>query len=173
MSVLKVRQLYEWNEVTLALSDLVVGSTFKSPRLEVDESEALAFAKRFDPQPFHTDSAAAEDSLFKGLATSGWYTAAASFRLILDSGINLRGGIVGQRIKEMRWLSPLRPGDTLQVFTEVIDVTRSEKNPRQGTVTFKHVAVNGRQEPILEMRAVVLASDHDPVIPQFDWIVLL
>ncbi len=154
--------------MTLALSDLVVGSTFKSPRLEVDQSEVLAFATRFDPQPFHTDPVAAKESLFKGLSTSGWYTAAASFRLILESGINLHGGIVGQRIEEMRWLRPLRPGDTLQVLTEVIGVSRSEKNPRRGTVTFKHIAVNGREEPVLEMRAVVLASDPEPGIPQFE-----
>lgn len=73
--------------MTLSLSDLTVGMTFASPRIMIDEAEALAFAERFDPQPFHIDPEAARQSLFKGLATSGWFTAAATFRLILDSKI--------------------------------------------------------------------------------------
>lgn len=151
--------------MTLNLSNLTVGMTFASPRIMIDEAEALAFAERFDPQPFHIDPEAARQSLFKGLATSGWFTAAATFRLILDSKIDLAGGIVGQRIEELRWPRPLRPGDTLRVLTEVVAVQRSSKNPRRGTVVFKHQALNQDGETVLEMRAVVLASDPDSSIP--------
>ncbi|MGT2455370.1 MaoC/PaaZ C-terminal domain-containing protein [Cupriavidus basilensis] len=148
-------------DMTLSLSDLVLGTTFESPHMTVDAAEALAFAERFDPQPFHTNDEAARQSIFKGLATSGWYIAAAAFRLILDSGIELHGGIIGQRIEELRWLRPLRPGNTLRVVTEVMGVQRSEKNPRRGTVLLKHVALNQDNNPVLEMRVVVLASDFD------------
>ena len=147
--------------MALCLSDLIVGATFESPELTVDEGEAMAFAVRFDPQPFHLDPIAARQSLFKGLATSGWYTAAATFRLILDSKIDLLGGIVGQRIEEMRWLRPLRMGDRLRVVTEILSVQRSEKSPRRGSVVLKHVAINQNDETVLDMRAVVLATDPD------------
>lgn len=147
--------------MTLSLSDLAVGMIFESPIMTVDAAEAMAFAERFDPQPFHTNDDAARQSIFKGLATSGWYAAAAAFRLILESGIQLNGGIIGKRLEQLRWLRPLRPGNTLRVVTEVVEVQRSEKDPRQGTVLLKHVALNQDNDPVLEMHAVVLASDLD------------
>jgi acyl dehydratase len=144
------------------LSDLNVGDQFESPTLTVDKDEVLAFAQRFDPQPFHLDEVAARQSLFKGLAASGWHTAAMCFRLIHDSGLDLRGGIIGQKIEELRWPRPVRPGDRLRVVTTVADVRRSDKHPQRGIVVFDHVALNQHDEPVLHMRAQVLASDPAP-----------
>ncbi len=144
------------------LSDFKVGDRFESPSLRVEEAEALAFARRFDPQPFHIDEAAAQQSLFKGLAASGWLTACLCFRLIHDSGIGLRGGIVGQKIEELQWSRPVRPGDQLQVVSTVAEISRSPKNPHRGTVVFEHRAFNQHGEQVLLMRAHVLASDAAP-----------
>jgi acyl dehydratase len=144
------------------LSDLHVGDQFESPTVTVQEDEALAFARRFDPQPFHLDDAAAQQSLFKGLATSGWFTASLCFRLIHDSGMDLRGGIIGQRIEELRWPRPLRPGDRLRVRSTIAEVHRSAKHPLRGTVVFDHVALNQDDEPVFHMRSHVLASDPPP-----------
>lgn len=144
------------------LSDLNIGDRFESPTHTVEQEEALAFAQRFDPQPFHLDDAAARQSLFKGLAASGWHTASMCFRLIHDSGLDLRGGIIGQKIDELRWPRPVRPGDQLRVVTTVADIQRSSKHPLRGTVVFDHVALNQNDEPVLYMRAHVLANDPDP-----------
>ena len=144
------------------LSDFQVGDRFESPRVTVEEAEALAFAQRYDPQPFHLDDAAARQSLFKGLATSGWFTAALTFRMVLQSGIDLRGGVIGQKIEAMRWLRPLRPGDQLRVVTTVAQVLRSEKDPSRGTLVFLHEAFNQNDEPVLQMSSHVLASDPPP-----------
>lgn len=144
------------------LSDLRVGDRFESPQVSVDEAEALAFARRFDPQPFHLDDVAARESLFKGLATSGWFTAALCFRLIHDSGMDLRGGIIGQKIEELRWPRPVCPGDQLRMITTVAQVDRSAKHPHRGTVIFQHEAFNQNDELVFQMRAHVLASDPAP-----------
>ena len=141
------------------LSDLVVGQCFESPTVTLDKTQALDFAHQFDPQPFHVDEMAASQSLFKGLATSGWFTASMCFRLIHDSNLDLTGGIIGRQIESLQWPRPVRPGDTLRVITTVARVERSEKNPRYGTVVFDHEALNQNGETVLRMRAHVLAQD--------------
>ncbi|MBM3363586.1 MAG: dehydratase [Betaproteobacteria bacterium] len=141
------------------LSDFKLGDRFESPESLLEESEALAFARRFDPQAFHLDEAAARQSPFKGLAVSGWFTAAVCFRLIHDSGIDLRGGIIGQKIEDLQWLRPVRPGDRLRVQSTVVQIHRSAKSPHRGTLVFEHLAFNQVDEQVLLMRAHVLASD--------------
>lgn len=144
------------------LSDFHVGQRFESAAVTVDETRALDFARQFDPQPFHLDDQAASQSLFKGLATSGWFTASMSFRLIFESGMDLHGGIIGRQIESLQWPRPLRPGDTLRVVTTVARVERSDKNPRYGTLVFDHEAFNQNDETVLRMRSHVLAQDPAP-----------
>jgi len=141
------------------LSDLQIGQRFESPTVTLDKAQALDFARQFDPQPFHLDEAAASQSLFKGLATSGWYTASMCFRLFHDSQLDLHGGIIGRQIESMQWPRPVRPGDTLRVVTTVARLERSEKNPRYGTVVFDHEAKNQHGEIVFFMRSHVLAQD--------------
>lgn len=146
------------------LSDFQIGDRFESPEATVDEAEALAFARRFDPQPFHLDPEAANASIFKGLATSGWFTAALCFRLIHDSGLDLRGGIIGQQIESLRWPRPLRPGDTVRVVTTVAEIHRSPQHPWRGKIVFAHDAFNQEGQAVLHLRAHVLASDSSPPV---------
>src|SRR4051812_46681465 len=100
------------------LDDLQVGQRFVSGTHLVDEDQITAFARQFDPQPFHLDDAAAKASLFGGLAASGWHTAAITMRLLVESGLPLEGGIIGAG-GEVAWPRPTRPGDVLRVESEV------------------------------------------------------
>src|SRR5207247_9425630 len=90
--------------------DFTVGQTFGSGRILVEPERIKSFAAEFDPQPFHLDEAAAGRSIFGGLAASGWHTAALTMRLLVDSGIDPAGGIIGAGFDEVRWPRPVRPG---------------------------------------------------------------
>jgi acyl dehydratase len=114
--------------------DFAVGQRFRSASLIVTADEIKAFARQFDPQPFHLDDAAAEAGPFKGLAASGWHTAALTMRLLVEGGMPIAGGIVGAGIDELRWHRPVRPGDTLYVESEVVEVIPSANRPGQGRV---------------------------------------
>ena len=124
-----------------------------------------AFAAEFDPQPFHLDEAAAERSVFGGLAASGWHTAAISMRLIVLSGIRLAGGAVGLG-GELSWPRPTRPGDTLHVETEVLDVRPSRSKPSQGIVTLCHTTFNQNREPVYIFTCKVLAFRRPVADPE-------
>src|SRR5215468_8996051 len=113
---------------TLYLDDLHIGLRFTSGTHAIDERQITAFAREFDPQPFHLDPDAAKASLFGGLAASGWHTAAITMRLQVDGGLPIRGGLVGLSV-ELAWPKPTRPGDILHVESEVVDVTPSRSRP--------------------------------------------
>lgn len=115
----------------LFLDDLQPGMRFKSEGHLIDETQIKAFATQFDPQPFHLDHEAAKNTLFGGLAASGWHTAAITMRLLVGSGLPLAGGIIGAS-GEISWPRPTRPGDVLQVESEVISVTPSKSKPDRG-----------------------------------------
>ncbi|MES2942203.1 MAG: MaoC family dehydratase [Pseudomonadota bacterium] len=115
----------------LFLDDLQPGMRFKSEGHLIDEAQIKAFAAQFDPQPFHLDNEAAKNTLFGGLAASGWHTAAITMRLLVGSGLPLAGGIIGAS-GEISWPRPTRPGDVLQVESEVISVTPSKTKPDRG-----------------------------------------
>ena len=100
------------------LEDFMVGQTFGSGRLRVDKEQIKAFAAEFDPQPFHLDEDAALDTIFGGLAASGWHTAALTMRLLVESEIEPAGGVVGAGFDEFRWPRPVRPGDELHIESE-------------------------------------------------------
>ena len=118
----------------LRFADVRPGQVFRSPARTVTAAEIKAFAREFDPQPFHVDDAAAERGPFGGLAASGWHTTALTMRLLVDGGLPIEGGIVGAGIDELRWQRPVRPGDTLSVESEVLEVIPSASRPGQGRV---------------------------------------
>ena len=120
----------------LYLDDLHVGQTFQSAPHLVDTAQIKRFAAEFDPQPFHLDEAAAERSLFKGLAASGWHTAALTMRMLVDS-VPLEDGLVGAELS-IRWPKPTRPGMALQVFSEIVDITPSRSRPNMAMVTMRN-----------------------------------
>jgi acyl dehydratase len=123
------------------LDDLQPGDRFVSGEHPLDEAQILAFAKQFDPQPFHLDHEAAKATLFGGLAASGWHTAAVTMRLLVGGGLPLAGGIIGAG-GEISWPKPTRPGDVLHVETEVVSVTPSASRPDRGRVVVRSQTLN-------------------------------
>ena len=118
------------------LEDLRTGEHFTSAVHLLDEAQITAFALQFDPQPFHLNHEAARQTLFGGLAASGWHTAAITMRLLVGGGLPLAGGIIGAG-GEISWPRPTRPGDVLQVDTEVVSVTPSRSRPDRGMVVVR------------------------------------
>jgi len=131
----------------LYLDDLRVGQRFETGTYLMDEARIKAFAAEFDPQPFHLDEAAAKASVFRGLAASGWHTAAATMRMIVDGKFRLAGGSIGLG-GEIAWPMPTRPGDTLRVQTEVVEIVGSKSKPNQGIVKIRNVTVNQKGEEV-------------------------
>lgn len=116
------------------LDDFQVGQRFATGTYTMTEAEIVAFARQFDPQPFHLGEDEGRDSLLGGLAASGWHTAAVTMRLQVEGEMQLVGGIVGAG-GEITWPAPTRPGDVLRVETEVLEVRPSRSRPDRGIVT--------------------------------------
>jgi len=131
----------------LYLDDLRVGQRFTSGSYVMEAARIKEFAAEFDPQPFHLDEAAAEASVFKGLAASGWHTAAAAMRLLVTGGLPFANGIVGLG-GEIAWPKPTRPGDTLHLESEIVEITPSRSKPQQGIVTVRSTMLNQSGEPV-------------------------
>ena len=129
------------------LEDFSVGQKFGSSTLRVEEQGIKRFAAEFDPQPFHLDDAAARASLFRGLAASGWHTAAMTMRLLVETGLPLAGGLVGAG-GELSWPQPTRPGDILRVESEVQEIIPSRSRPDRGVVVTRIVTRNQRDEVV-------------------------
>jgi len=126
--------------MVLYLEDLKPQMMFHSETKVMTPEEIRGFAETYDPQPFHLDAAAAAKSVFGGLAASGWHTAAVSMRLMVAS-VPLAGGIIGAS-GELAWPKPTRPGDVLQVVTEVLDVIPSRSRPDRGMGVLRSETLN-------------------------------
>ena len=139
----------------LYLDDLHAGQRFKSGWHTIDEGQIRAFAGQFDPQPFHLDDATAKHTMFAGLAASGWHTAAITMRLLVDGGAPIAGGVIGAG-GEIAWPKPTRPGDILQVKSEILDVTPSRSRPDRGMVTVRSETFNQRGEIVQTLTAKLI-----------------
>src|SRR6201993_3589605 len=133
---------------TRYLEDFAVGQTFGSGRVRVDKERIKRFAAEFDPQPFHLDEEAARDTVFRGLAASGWHTAALTMRLLVESEFNPAGGIIGAGFDEFRWPRPVRPGDELHLKIEVLEARPSKSRPSQGMVKVRTTTRNQKGEAV-------------------------
>jgi acyl dehydratase len=142
------------------LDDLHVGQRFTSATYRIDEAQIRAFASEFDPQPFHLDDSAARASPFKGLAASGWHTAAIAMRLLVTGGLPFANGIVGLG-GDIAWPKPTRPGDVLQVESEVLTILPSAKNPQKGVVTVRSTMTNQNGETVYIFTAKILSSKRN------------
>jgi acyl dehydratase len=140
----------------LRFAEFHVGQKFRSAALTVTADEIKAFAHQFDPQQFHLDDAAAEAGPFKGLAASGWHTAALTMRLLVEGGIPIAGGIIGAGVDELRWLRPVRPGDKLHVESEVVEVIPSTSRPGQGRVRVLSLTCLPDGEGVLSLIATLV-----------------
>jgi acyl dehydratase len=131
----------------LALDDLSIGQRFTSASYRLNADEIKAFARQYDPQPFHLDEEAAKASMFRGLAASGWHTMATTMRLLVQSGLPLEGGIIGAG-GEVSWPQPTRPGDELTVFSEVIEIKPSRSRPERGIAIVRSETRNQHGEVV-------------------------
>jgi acyl dehydratase len=130
------------------LEDYAVGQVYLSGRKRVDKEEMIAFAKEFDPQFYHLDEVAALQSPFKGLAASGWHTAAMTMRLMVDGEFRPAGGILGVGFDQLSWSLPVRPGDELRVTSEVLEVRPSKSKPDRGMIRVKNTTLNQNDEVV-------------------------
>ena len=134
---------------TRFLDDLTPGQTFVTPGFTLTEAEIIDFAWRYDPQPFHLDANAAANSPYGGLIASGFQSLSICFRLFIQSGILAESSLGSPGIDELRWLAPVRPGDTLHSEIEVLEVKPSNSKPDRGIARLKYQAMNQRGEAVL------------------------
>ncbi|HUZ74302.1 MAG TPA: MaoC family dehydratase [Stellaceae bacterium] len=128
--------------------DFAVGQKFASARLRVTAEEIRNFAAAYDPQPAHLDEAAARQTIFGGLAASGWHTAALTMRLLVPSEFQPAGGIVAAGFDEFRWPHPVRPGDELHLECEILELRPSKSRPSQGLIKARTTTLNQDDEPV-------------------------
>jgi acyl dehydratase len=119
---------------TRYFEDFTVGQTFTTRSATLTEGEVVDFALKYDPQPMHVDKHAASEGMFGGLISSGFQTLALSFRLYIDLGLTMKSNIVGPGVDELRWLAPVRPGDTIRSIIEVVETRPSTSKPDRGSV---------------------------------------
>lgn len=139
----------------LHLEDLHVGQKFTSGSYVMEAERIKQFAAEFDPQPFHLDESAAQASLFKGLAASGWHTAAVAMRLLVTGDLRFANGFLGLG-GEIAWPRPARPGDTLHIESEIIEITPSRSKPHLGIVTVRSTMLNQTGEAVYLLTAKLL-----------------
>jgi acyl dehydratase len=149
-------------EHAMYLDDLYVGQRFTSVTYRMEEADMLSFAATFDPQPFHLDRRAAESSVFKGLAASGWHTAAVAMRLLVTGGLPLAEGIIGLG-GDIAWPKPTRPGDIVHIESEITEITPSKSKPDRAIVKLRGTMLNQDQEAVYLLTAKLLVS-HRPAV---------
>ena len=142
--------------MTLTFEDFPTGryGTF-GPR-HVTRDEILAFAAEFDPQPMHLDEEAAAKSMLRGLSGSGWHLCSLMMRMMADGFITRAASLGSPGVDEVRWLSPLRPGDDLMLDVDVVEARASKSRPNLGIVKFKCTARNAKGEALCEMTSPIL-----------------
>lgn len=138
------------------LDDFTVGERFTTRGVTLSESQILDFALTYDPQPFHIDAEAARQSNYGGLIASGFQTLALGFRMVLETGLFRASSMGSPGFDELRWLKPVRPGDTLHVEIEVVGNKPSSSKPDRGILTVAYSITNQKGEAVLTFRAMHL-----------------
>jgi acyl dehydratase len=133
-----------------------IGATFAAGPVEVTAEEIKAFASRFDPQPFHTDEAAAQHSFFDGLAASGWHTAALTMRMMVQA-LPVSDGLIGAGVDDIRWPRATRPGDVLRVEIQVIERRLMKSREGMGLVKNRTKTFNQNDEVVQIVHPNILA----------------
>ena len=134
--------------------DFKPGDRFESVGKTLSEAEIIDFAFRFDPQPIHLDVEAAKGSPYGGLIASGFHTMVVGFRMLWQTGVFSACSLGSPGLDEVRWLLPVRPGDTLRTAAEVVETRPSSSKPDRGTCRVKYTILNQRDEPVMTMTAV-------------------
>ncbi|MCU6618207.1 MaoC family dehydratase [Achromobacter mucicolens] len=136
------------------LEDLSVGDVFVSKTHALDAAQIIDFASQFDPQPFHLDPEAARDTLFQGLAASGWHTAALTMKLLVES-FPVARGVIGAGA-ELAWPLPTRPDDVVKVTSTVLSITPSRSKPDRAIVVVESITSNQRDEALQKLTSKVV-----------------
>ena len=138
--------------------DIKEGEVVELGRRTMDKERMIAFAREFDPQPFHTDEKAAEASVWGGLIASGWLTGSTLMRLLYDGFLKDTASLGSPGIDELRWLKPVRPGDTLTARLTVIEATASRSRPDRGIVRTRMELMNQDGEAVMTITGVNFIS---------------
>jgi acyl dehydratase len=136
--------------------DFTPGREFRTEGITVTEAQIIDFAMAFDPQPFHLNLEAAKASIYEGLIASGFQTMALTFRLFVQTRALAACSLGSPGVDEVRWLRPVRPGDTLKATVQVLEQRPSTSKPDRGIVRLHWTTVNHRGEPVLTMTSMQL-----------------
>tara|TARA_Y100000588_G_C14226104_1_gene913190 strand:- start:771 stop:1229 length:459 start_codon:yes stop_codon:yes gene_type:complete len=139
---------------TKYLEDFEPGQIFRTRGMSMDESEIMDFARKYDPQPIHTDREVAAEGPFEGIIASGWHTGSLVFRLWVDLGFMEKSSLGGPGIENLRWLVPVRPGDTLYTEVEILEARPSKSKPDRGILRYLTRGINQRGETVITMDSV-------------------
>lgn len=142
--------------------DFHVGETIEMGRRTVDRDEVIAFARDFDPQPFHVDEAAAKASMFGGLIASGWHTVAMVMRMMCDSYLLDAASLGSPGVDHVKWLKPVRPGDTIRANRTILEARASRSKPEVGIVKSRWEVYNQDDELVMTMEGYGMFSVRDP-----------
>jgi acyl dehydratase len=147
--------------MTLTFEDFTQGRFGSFGPRHVSREEIIAFAAEFDPQPMHLDEEAARESMLRGLSGSGWHLCSLTMRMLFDGFISRTASLGSPGVNEVRWLSPLRPGDDLMLDVDVVEARVSNSRPETGIVTFKCAVRNKAGEALCEMVSPIIIKRRD------------
>ena len=142
--------------------DFAEGQVYELGEAKVSEAEILEFARKFDPQPFHIDPEAARRSMYGGLIASGWHTASLYMGLMVRNLLQDASSLGSAGIDELRWLKPVRPGDTLHAVGEVLEKKPSKSQPDRGIIKLRYACVNHRGEEVLTVIGIQIVRRKHP-----------
>jgi acyl dehydratase len=143
----------------LFLEDLHIGQRFVSGAHQLDAEQIMAYARQYDPQPFHIDPVAAKDTMFGGLAASGWHTMSLTMRLLVES-VPLARGVIGGG-GEIAWPKATRPGDAIHVVSEIVDIIPSRSRPERAMVVLRSETRNQKDEVVQILTAKLVVYRRD------------
>ena len=136
--------------------DIEIGARRETASRTLTKAEIIEFAREFDPQPFHLDEAAAKSSIYGGLIASGWHTAAVMMRLLVDTFVTRSASIGSPGFDDLRWLKPVRPGDTIRATSTCIEKTPSKSKPNLGSVRYRTEVFNQHGEVVMRLTSIGL-----------------
>ena len=138
------------------LEDIQPGQRAAFGSYQVTREDVLAFAAKYDPQPFHLSDEGAQGTHFGRLAASGWHTTAMTMAMVVANMGDSEGSLGAAGIDELRWLKPVYPGDTLRCETEVLEVTPSRSRPNMGSVRTRLTVLNQHNDPVMRFISIGL-----------------
>jgi acyl dehydratase len=142
--------------------DYVAGAVYEYGYVSVTEADIIAFAERFDPQPIHVDARFADGGPFGGLIASGWHTASLAMRLVVDHYVSRVASLASPGVDELRWPTPMRPGDSLRLLTTILETRRSRSKPDRGLVRTRAELLNQHDQIVLSLVAMNLIRLRNP-----------